>query len=133
MKKQGLENAVDENFSGCEQGARARRLWLHAVAQLTQVKRDRHSRSKMDAPNPKPPNVCLPGSASEAVLALLKKHRGLDFRREHLARLTGRTEKAVGWALHLLCANGTIIATGDLSRSEIRYRLPRTRSEDQHD
>lgn len=78
--------------------------------------------------NPKPPGSIQPGSATEAVMAFLNRHPGIFFTHAQILRATGRTTKAVAWALIFLREMGVIEVAPDLSRNSrfLRYRLAKT-------
>ena len=85
---------------------------------------------KVDPPNlvrfnPKPPGVIQPGSATDAVLAILREHRGRFFTAGELIEATGRSHAATSWALMYLRAQGLIEAVEDSARNPrfLRYRI----------
>jgi hypothetical protein len=84
----------------------------------------------MDRPqmpvNPRPPGVLRPGSASEAVLALLRSHPGRMYRRWQLIGSTGRSRKSVDYALLFLERTGAIDVIRD--GAALRFRARQTRS-----
>lgn len=71
--------------------------------------------------NPRPAGVIRPGSATQAVLALLQAHPGRWFTHFQIVQATGRTQKAVDWALLFLKGRGLIGTTSDDGRNS-RYR-----------
>lgn len=83
----------------------------------------------MDRPqmpvNPRPPGVVRPGSASEAVLVLMRAHPGRLFWRWQLIGSTGRSRKAVDYALLYLERTGAIDVIRDGAALRFRARLMR--------
>ena len=75
--------------------------------------------------NPRPPGVIQPGSASEAVLHILRSNPGRFYVCEHLIKETGRTHAAVSFALLYLRDQGRIEAFPDAARNPrfLRYRI----------
>jgi len=69
--------------------------------------------------NPRPPGVIRPGSATEAVLQLLRENPKRQFYRITIIQRTGCTRKAVDWALLYLKAQGLICLHLDADR--MRY------------
>lgn len=103
--------------------------WL--AAEL--VKRPAPSEGHPDRPKstpyqPKPAGVPLENAASAAVLELLKAHKGGPLRRWQIVAKTGRTDKAVQWALAYLQALRLIEAHSDGSHSRyLRYQIARSK------
>ena len=75
--------------------------------------------------NPRPNGVIRPGSATEAVLCLLRKIDGRYMNHAQIMIATGRTTRAVSWALVFLQAQGLIESTADDGRNPRyqRYRI----------
>lgn len=67
--------------------------------------------------NPRPAGVIRPGSATDAVLALLCRRHPTYLNHAQIMRQTERTTKAVCFALVYLKAQGHIEATPDDSRN----------------
>ena len=84
-------------------------------------------RPKPHRPNPRPPGVIQPGSATDAVLRLMRSAPDRRWRRAQLLRLTGRTESAVDWALLYLRSLGQIeaeaVGPDSAATRSFRYRL----------
>lgn len=78
--------------------------------------------------NPRPPGVIQPGSASEAVLGVLRGNPGRFFTAQQLIRGTGRSHAAVSFALLYLRDKGMIQAFPDAARNP-RYRRYRVAPE----
>jgi len=78
--------------------------------------------------NPRPAGVIRPGSTADAVLQLMRSQPERLFWRHQLIHITGRTRKAVDWALIFLESTGHIEAV-DNGRSpragSKQFRLPR--------
>lgn len=74
--------------------------------------------------NPKPPGVFREGSATEAVLFMLASHPHVWLPRQAIVERTGRTGKAVDWALIFLRDQGLVETIRDGARNPryIRYR-----------
>jgi len=82
--------------------------------------------------NPKPPGVCLPGSATEAVIAFLNKHPTVFFSRDQIIAGTGRTCKAVDWALLFLRTQHKVFVKNAMPPSNtrhLRYRLAKVEAQ----
>ena len=77
--------------------------------------------------NPRPPGVIQPGSASEAVLHILRSNPGRFYVCKQLIKETGRTHAAVSFALLYLRDQGLIEAFPDAARNPryMRYRIKR--------
>lgn len=77
---------------------------------------------RLDLPryNPRPAGVIRPGSATQAVLTLLQAHPARWFNHYQIVSLTGRTAKAVDWALLFLKARGMVQTSRDEWRNS-RY------------
>lgn len=77
--------------------------------------------------NPKPAGVNLPGGAAEAVLLVLQMRPRAWFTHAQIVFLSGRTTKAVGFALRYLQLTGRIRATEDAMRNPryLRYSAQR--------
>lgn len=73
--------------------------------------------------NPRPPGVIREGSASEAVLMVLRSHKGF-LTCGQLVFATKRNERTVAWSLIYLRSQGLIEAAPDARRSRryLRYR-----------
>jgi len=80
--------------------------------------------------NPRPPGVIQPGSASEAVLRILRSNPGRFYVCEQLIKETGRTHAAVSFALLYLRDQELIDAFPDAARNPryMRYRIKREAS-----
>lgn len=70
--------------------------------------------------NPRPAGVIRPGSATQAVLALLQAYPGRWFSHFQIVKATGRTQKSIDWALLFLKARGLVDCTRDEWRNS-RY------------
>ena len=68
--------------------------------------------------NPRPPGVIQAGSASEAVLRVLRAHPETFFTNGQLIKLTGRSHSAISWALKFLAQHGHIKTIKDGARNE---------------
>jgi hypothetical protein len=75
--------------------------------------------------NPRPPGVIQPGSASEAVLQILRAQPGRFYTCQQLIEKTGRTHAAVSWACIYLRDLGLVQAVSDGARNPrfLRYRI----------
>jgi hypothetical protein len=75
--------------------------------------------------NPRPPGVIREGSATEAVLTILRESPGRFFVCEQLIKQTGRTHAAVSFALLYLRDQSLIEAYPDATRNPrfLRYRF----------
>lgn len=75
--------------------------------------------------NPRPPGVIRDGSATMAVLTVLREHPTRIFRHADLTEATGKSKVAVDWALIYLHSKGLIDRFSDQSRNSryLRYRL----------
>ncbi len=75
--------------------------------------------------NPRPAGVIQAGSASEAVLELLRTHPQRFFTCGELIRRTNRTHAAVTWACLYLRSQGLVQASSDGARNPrfLRYRI----------
>jgi hypothetical protein len=71
--------------------------------------------------NPRPAGVIRPGSATDVVLALLCKRGPSYLTHSQIIAQTGRTTKAVSWALIYLKSQKHIEATSDDARNQ-RYQ-----------
>jgi hypothetical protein len=97
------------------------------------VKRPTPSEGHPDRPKaapyqPNPAGVPFQNAASAAVLELLKAHKGAPLRRWQIVAKTGRTDKAVQWALAYLQAIHLIEAHSDGSHSRyLRYQIARSK------
>lgn len=69
--------------------------------------------------NPRPPGVILPGSATSAVLQMLRESPGRYWSCYELCKYTGRSIKSVNWACLYLRAQELIVVVPD------GYRNPR--------
>lgn len=80
--------------------------------------------------NPRPPGVIRPDSGTEAVLALLRDNPHRQWSRYQIVLRTGRTTKAVDWALLYLKTHGFVACVEDATRNPqyLRYaiRMERT-------
>lgn len=70
--------------------------------------------------NPRPPGVIREGSASEAVLTVLRSHKGF-LTCGQLVFATKRNERTVAWALIYLQQIGLVQALPDVARNT-RYK-----------
>ncbi len=77
--------------------------------------------------NPRPKDVICEGSATHAVLLFLEKHPNVYFSLSQLIKNTGRTKRAVDFAVIFLKRTKVIEATPDTFRSPryLKYRLVR--------
>jgi len=97
------------------------------------IKRPAATAGNPDRPKPAPyqPNpagVPFQNAASAAVLELLQNHKGMPLRRWQIVARTGRTDKAVQWALAYLQAIHLIEAHSDGSHSRYRrYQIARSK------
>ena len=75
--------------------------------------------------NPRPPGVIRDGSATQGVLQFLEKRKGCFFTRVQIVAATGRTERAVDWALLFLKAQQKVKAVEDTNRNPryLRYGI----------
>ena len=75
--------------------------------------------------NPRPPGVIQPGSASEAVLQVLREQPGRFFTCQQLIEKTGKSHAAVSWACIYLRDQGLVQAVTDGARNPrfLRYRI----------
>lgn len=75
--------------------------------------------------NPRPAGVVRPGSASDAVLAVLVSRPDLWTTHAQLLLLSGRTKRAADWALIFLRSQALVEATSDDGRNPryLRYRI----------
>lgn len=89
--------------------------WLIAVAQLANVKRVERKVPKF---NPRPPGVLHAGSASSALLQILRANPTTYYTHGRLMELTGRSHAAVSWGLKYLREHGLVRTVGDTSRNE---------------
>lgn len=93
---------------------------------LAEAERRRGSGLGLEVPryNPRPPGVIRDGSATEAVLAFLRQARPRWCACHQIQAATGRTDKAVSWALLYLRAQRLVEVTPDGSRNPryLRYR-----------
>jgi len=103
--------------------------WSSLVAQLdvasVHAQERQHEARRRAARNPNPPGTIQPGSATDAVLAYLRtvRHQGRWLARCQVIIATGRSEKAVNWALLFLRAHGLVETASDDRRSGyLRYR-----------
>jgi hypothetical protein len=72
--------------------------------------------------NPKPAGVIRQGSATEAVLQVLQGAQGQFLTHSQIQARTGRTQKALSWALLYLHSHGHIQRAPDDSRNGRYYR-----------
>jgi len=72
--------------------------------------------------NPRPAGVIRQGSASEAVLLALQAARGQYLTHAQIMARTGRTQKALSWALIFLHSQGHIQRAPDDSRNGRYFR-----------
>lgn len=93
--------------------------WM--AQQLARSRREQPQVLDMPRYNPRPCGVIRPGSATDAVLALLCKRMPVFLAHHQIMDQTQRTTKAVGWALIYLRAQGYIESTVDASRNA-RYQ-----------
>lgn len=75
--------------------------------------------------NPRPAGVIQEGSASAALLAVLKAHPNKFFTHGGLMAVTGRSHAAVSWGLKYLRDQGLVKTINDGSRNPkwFRYRI----------
>ncbi len=75
--------------------------------------------------NPRPPGVIQPGSASEAVLQVLREQPGRFFTCQQLIEKTRKSHAAVSWACIYLRDQGLVQAVSDGARNPrfLRYRI----------
>jgi hypothetical protein len=78
--------------------------------------------------NPRPPGEICPGSTTEAVHDFLRRRRDIApnswIPRSLVVHATGRTGKAVDWALTFLRAKGLVESSEDPRNARyLRYRL----------
>ena len=75
--------------------------------------------------NPRPAGVIREGSATDAVLAVMRQRSGAWLTHAQLLVLTQRSTKSICWALLYLKAQGMVEAAPDDSRNARyqRYRL----------
>ena len=71
--------------------------------------------------NPRPAGVIREGSATEAVLEYLRTSKLVYHQHRQIVHGTGRSTKAVCWALIYLRELGHVVATADAERNS-RYR-----------
>lgn len=74
--------------------------------------------------NPRPPGVIREGSATAAVLALVRARRGIFMTHAQIVATTGRSAKSVDWALLFLRSQGLVECVPDAARNSryLRYR-----------
>ena len=74
--------------------------------------------------NPRPAGVIREGSATDAELAILAARRGMFMSHAQIAKATGRSIKAVDWALLYLRSQGLVECVPDAARNPryLRYR-----------
>ncbi len=87
--------------------------------------RDMHEGTEASRFNPRPPGVIRDGSATQAVFAFLDQRRGVFFTRLQIVTATGRSERAVDWALLFLKAQQKCKAVEDINRNPryLRYGI----------
>lgn len=88
--------------------------------QLTRLADKRPMAPQVPRFNPRPAGITRPGSATQAVLALLQAHPGRWFSHFQIVQATGRTQKSVDWALLFLKARKQISTSSDDGRNS-RY------------
>lgn len=93
------------------------------VVQQMDAARAAGAKPKPYRPNPRPPGVIQPDSATDAVLRLMRSAPGRRWHRAQLLHLTGRTESAVDWALLYLRRQGRIEVLAATASRQFRYRL----------
>jgi len=86
-----------------------------AVTQLTNIQPVERKVPKF---NPRPPGVIHAGSASEALLQILRANPTTYFTHGRLMELSGRSHAAVSWGLKYLREQGLVKSVGDTSRNE---------------
>lgn len=93
---------------------------LNQISSATVVRKDPKARQ-----NPKPPGTIQQGSATEAVLAVMKENPSAMFTESQFRWKTGFSHSAVSWALLRLKRNGRIDVFGNGSTNPrfCRYRL----------
>lgn len=89
--------------------------WGNALAQLANASRVERPALKF---NPRPPGVIQSGSASEAVVRVLRARPGTYFNHGQLMKLTGRSHGAISWALKFLVHQGHITTIKDGARDD---------------
>lgn len=91
-----------------------------AVNQLTNIQPVERKVPKF---NPRPPGVIQAGSASEAVLQILRSSPQVFFTHGRLMELTGRSHAAISWALKFLREQDLVKTIQDGARDErwLRY------------
>ena len=94
--------------------------WSSHFGQLARLADKRPMAPHLPKFNPRPAGITRPGSATQAVLALLQAHSGRWFSHFQIVQATGRTSKSVDWALLFLKARGLIESTKDEWRNS-RY------------
>lgn len=92
-----------------------------AVTQLANAQRVERNVPKF---NPRPPGVIQAGSASEAVLQVLRANPKTFYEHGRLMAITGQSHSAVSWALKYLREQGLVKTIGDTSRNVrwLRYQ-----------
>ncbi len=100
---------------------------LQAAAAAEPAKREQRQRY-----NPNPPGQPKPGSATEAVLAELRR-TGAAMSEAQLRWVTKGTHSAVSWAVLRLCDWGLIVKIADASRHAryCRYRAVKVEGNDE--
>lgn len=100
-------------------------LWAAAMMQLAANRPAEPSR--VQSYNPKPRGIPREGSATEAVLVFMRGSGRVTHTFQQLQAATGRTHKALCWALIYLRELGYIESTSDASRNSryLRYSLSR--------
>lgn len=76
--------------------------------------------------NPRPPGQIQPGSATDAVLTYLRSNPERWHTRAAVIRETGRTAKAVDWALLYLRSQSLVVCLASDARNS-RYLIYRNR------
>lgn len=94
------------------------------TSELLRLARSMRSRQELPKFNPRPPGVIRDGSATDAVLKVLRAHPARFFTAGQLIVLTGRSHAAVSWALIYLRRNRLVNVTGDGARQSnyLRYQ-----------
>lgn len=92
------------------------------VGMLRQAAKNR-SASKKPVFNPRPAGQMIEGCTAHEVLGFLSRHPGAFFTRQQLIIATGRSQKAVDWALIYLKQLGKVRSVQDAIRNPryLRY------------
>jgi len=103
------------------------------VGMLRQAAKNRIKAYKPN--NPRPAGSIFEGCATHDVLGFLERHPGAFFTRQQLIIATGRTEKAVDWALIFLRQLGKVRSVQDAVRNPryLRYTVVISEPGPRHD